>query len=95
MPPMAKGRPRNIVRKDGAYEVILNVGGRDHSLRTDNVAESLVTFQPLKLGGKGILTVKKGEKKFQKVFYPFGIRKLMFNKTYRLIFQKQVDQVLT
>ena len=97
---MAKrGRPKKIkiesIEKslEKPYEVILTIAGKDHTIKTDNVAESLVEFNPLKLGGKGILTVKKDGKQFQKVFYPYTLKRLFANKTVQAIFQKQMERM--
>ena len=85
-------KPKKEVPK--TYSVTLNIAGKDHTFKADNVADALINFQPLKLGGKAILTIKKDGKEFSRPIYPYNLKRLYVNKTFRAIFQKQMELML-
>lgn len=73
------------------YDVVLSIAGIEHKLKTDDIAEGLINFEPLKLGGKAIISITSDRGVFSTFLYPRQLRKLFSNNLSRQLFRKRVD----
>ena len=72
----------------------MDIGGESLSVGGSSIEECLSLIKPKHIKGKAIFRVEKGEKTFQRIFFPFQVKRLLVNKIYRQIVDKQMKVML-
>ena len=77
------------------YNLNLKFDGKHYKASGETVLDGLNKLLKHDLiTAKGVLTIKRGKKKFEIVMYPRLVRRLMVNKVSRQLFDKRVSVVL-
>ena len=82
------------VKKKESFKVTLDCRGSVHKFSGTTVIGCLEKLKPEMMKSTSILTVSKGKKSFDTLLTPFRIKRILINKTYRAILEKQINTIL-
>jgi len=76
--------------KQKLFTVCLQVAKDHYSATGKNVVEALDKIQPPHIKAKGLFVVSHDGKQSQFQMYPAEIKKLLINKTFKVVFEKRM-----
>ncbi len=79
--------------KNKAYSAVLDCGGVFFKSTGETIIECLEQLKPT-IKGRSTLTITKGKLSVSKNLYPLQLRKLLINKVFRQILDKQLNVAL-
>ena len=76
------------------YSVSLTILGKETEIKADTLFEAFDQIKPAIVRGKAIIAVKKGKLKAEIVLHPFQLKRLMTNRTFKMITEKRLNLLL-
>lgn len=89
--PTKKTRPKV---QEFLYSATFDLPGELLTFEADSVEDCLEGLIPKLIKSKGVLTIRKADKEFSLILYPFQIRRFSVNKIYRQILGKRFTLAL-
>lgn len=80
--------------KKKPYSVSLTIGDKELVANGNSILEALDTFKPELVKSKAILRVTFSKQHAELLLYPFQLKRLMVNKTFRIILDKRLNAAL-
>ena len=76
------------------YSVVLSVFGKEYPFKGNTLLEIFNQFKPDIVRGKAILRVQKGKLSAELPLFPIRLKRLMKNKTFKLLLEKRLNTML-
>ena len=87
---MPKAKQIKKETKSENYIVSLTLNGKKYNLKGKTIGEAMSQIPPQVIKEKLVITISKGNKKVEKMFYPFQTKKLLISKVSQDIFEKRL-----
>ena len=89
------GTKKTTRAKSSAFSISLTLGDKTYTSKGATALDALTALkQPEKLMGKGILTLRQGEKTKTLLLYPQRLKRLFYNASFQAIQAKQLAMLL-
>jgi hypothetical protein len=89
------GTKKTSKAKTPAFSITLTLGDKTYTSKGATALDALVALkQPEKIMGKGVVTLRQGDKMKTLLFYPQRLKRLFYNPSFQAIQAKQLAILL-